>query len=299
MTVASGEKMVNAMTVDVEDWFQVSVLRQAIDYKDWHAQESRIVPNVNRILALFEEHNIKATFFVLGWIAEKYPDLVVSIRKHGHEIGSHGYAHQIIYEHPRKEFVEDLDKSIAILEGISGEKIIYYRAPSFSITRKTMWALEDLADRGIQYDSSIFPIKHDIGGMPHMPRDPFYLILQNGQRLNEFPLSTLKLWGENLPVSGGGYLRLLPYWFIKTGIARNNKDGIPVILYFHPWELDPKQPRVELKWPSRFRHYTNLEFMEERVKGLLTDFKFTSIGQLAKEHEITRRWPDIANTNGG
>ncbi len=290
--------MLNAMTVDVEDWFQVSVLRQAISYEDWQRQESRILPNICRILKLFEEHDVTATFFVLGWIAERYPEIVRTILKYGHEIGSHGYAHQIIYEHPRDAFVADLDKSITILEEISGQKIIYYRAPSFSITRTTMWALEDLAERGIQYDSSIFPIKHDIGGMPHMPRKPFYVILESGRRLNEFPLSTLKLWGENLPVSGGGYLRLLPYWFIRTGITRNNKDGNPVILYFHPWELDPEQPRLELNWPSRFRHYTNLECMEERVKKLLTEFEFTSLGNLARQYEITRRWPDYANTNG-
>ena len=153
------------MTVDVEDWFQVSVLRNTIHYEDWEKQESRIIPNICRILDLFEQHEVTATFFVLGWIAERYPEIVRTIKKYGHEVGSHGYAHRIIYEHSREAFVEDLVKSIDILEDITGEKIIYYRAPSFSITHKTMWALEELANHGIVYDSSIFPIKHDIGGM--------------------------------------------------------------------------------------------------------------------------------------
>lgn len=289
--------MLNAITVDVEDWFQVAVFRNLIDFKDWDNQESRIIKNICRILEIFAEHRVKATFFVLGWIAEKYPEIVVTIKKYGHEIGSHGYAHKIIYEHPRDEFLRDLDKSITILEKLTEEDIIYYRAPSFSITQNSMWALEDLASRGILYDSSIFPIKHDIGGMTNMPRFPFFLRFKNGCRLDEFPLSTLELWGENIPISGGGYLRLLPFWFIRNGIKKNNDAGIPVIIYFHPWEIDPQQPRLKLNMSSRFRHYTNLEFTEERVRHLLSEFKFTSLGELNKNYKIDYQWPNFNHTN--
>lgn len=290
--------MYNAMTVDVEDWFQVSVFRHVIAYKDWGNQESRIIGNISRILRIFEEHDVKATFFVLGWIAERYPEVVVTIKKYGHEVGTHSYAHKLIYENSRDDFASDLDKSIRILQAITGDDIIYYRAPNFSINRRCMWALEELAVRGIEYDSSIFPIKHDIGGMVNMPRIPFFMRFKNGRRLNEFPLSTLELWGENIPISGGGYLRLLPYWFIRSGIKKNNRTGLPVVIYFHPWEIDPEQPRLKIGFGSRFRHYTNLEFMEDRVIRLLTDFKFTSLGELTKLYRIDFQWPAMNGFKG-
>ncbi len=289
----------NAITVDVEDWFQVAVLRHEIDPRDWDKQQSRIIPNICRVLEIFDECQIKATFFVLGWIAERYPEIVLTIKKYGHEIGSHGYGHKIIYENSKEDFVQDLEKSIAILEGITNDQIRHYRAPSFSITRDTMWALEVLAQKGITFDSSIFPIKHDIGGMPNMPRFPFYLRFKDGRVLHEFPLSTLRLWGENVPIAGGGYLRLLPYWFIRNGIRRNNKAGIPVIVYFHPWELDPDQPRLKIGLTSRFRHYSNLEFTEEKIRALLSEFRFTSLGELAKSYKIDYQWPPIMNNHNG
>ena len=290
--------MFNGITVDVEDWFQVSVLRNEIRYEDWDAQESRIVANICRVLGLLEDFDVKATFFVLGWIAERFPEIVLTIKKYGHEIGSHGYAHKLIYEHSREEFAADLERSIAILEGITGDKIKYYRAPSFSITSDTLWALEVLVEQGIQYDSSIFPIKHDLGGNPDMPRFPFRLKFKSGAILNEFPLPTMQLLGKNMPIAGGGYLRILPMWFIKNGIRKNNQAGIPVILYFHPWELDPDQPRVKLDLSSRFRHYSNLHLTEERVRELLSEFKFTSLGELSKEYTINYQWPNTNGRNG-
>lgn len=290
--------MLNGLTVDVEDWFQVSAFRDHIDFNDWEHQESRILPNICRVLKLLDEFDVKATFFVLGWIAERYPEIVLTIRKHGHEIGSHGYAHKVIYEQSRKEFEADLEKSLAILESIADQKIIYYRAPSFSITRKSMWALEVLANAGIKYDSSIFPIKHDIGGFPTMPRVPFYVKFKNGKVLHEFPLSTMRFWGENIPICGGGYLRLLPFWFVKRGIKKNNASGVPAVLYFHPWELDPDQPRLKLKLTSRFRHYSNLEFTEERIRSLLATFKFGSLGALNQSYDIDLQWPRIEQSNG-
>lgn len=283
--------MVNAITVDVEDWFQVSVLRKQIDFKDWDKQQSRIVPNICKILKTFEEYQVKGTFFVLGWIAEKYPEIVLTIKKYGHEIGSHSYAHKIIYEHSKGEFIEDLEKSIAILEHITQERIRYYRAPSFAITKQSLWALEALSERGILYDSSIFPIKHDLYGMPTMPRFPFLIKFSNGKKLIEYPMSTLQLFGENIPFSGGGYLRLLPYWFVKKAIRRINRTGKPAIIYFHPWELDPHQPRLRLNAISRFRHYSNLEDTETKIRALLSEFRFSSLGQIRESLKIDYQWP--------
>jgi polysaccharide deacetylase family protein (PEP-CTERM system associated) len=289
--------MLNAITVDVEDWFQVSVFRNIIDYGDWEKQECRLIPNICKILEIFDEYQVKATFFVLGWVAERYPEVVLTIKKYGHEIGSHGYGHKIIYEQSREDFIEDFEKSLVILESILDEKIIYYRAPGYSITRSCVWVFEEIAKRGILCDSSIYPIKHDMGGNPNMPREPFFIEFKNGIRLNEFPLSTRQLWNANVPFSGGGYLRLLPYWFVRNAIKTNNAAGIPVVIYFHPWEMDYNLPKYKLAWLSKFRHYTNVEFTEEKVRKLLSEFSFTSLGELSKSFNIERRWPTITDNN--
>lgn len=283
-------QIVNAMTVDVEDWFQVSVFRNIIDYKDWDKQESRIIPNMCIILKIFEEYNIKGTFFVLGWIAERYPEIVLTIKKYGHEVGSHSYAHRLVYEMSKEEFAEDLDLSVSILEDITKERVQSYRAPSYSITQDSIWALEILSERGIRYDSSLFPIKHDMYGMSGIPRFPFSLNFTNGNKLVEFPLSTLHLYGRNMPIAGGGYLRLFPFWYIKNGIRNLNRQDKPVILYFHPWELDPDQPRVDVNFFSRFRHYSNLEITESRLKDLLSEFRFASIEEVTECCDI-KPWP--------
>jgi len=291
--------MYNAMTVDVEDWFQVSVLREIIPYQNWDDQESRIIQNITKVIKLFAEYDVKATFFVLGWIAERYPEIVLTIKKYGHEVGSHSFSHKLIYEQSRDEFLFDLDKSVRVLEDLTGDPVDLYRAPSFSINQSCLWAFEELAQRGITYDSSVFPIKHDIGGMPNMPREPFYMKFKNGNVINEFPLSTLELMGENVPISGGGYLRLLPYWFIRNGIQKNNNVGNPVVIYFHPWEFDPEQPRQKLGFTSSFRHYTNLDLTENRIRKLLTEFKFTTLGQLSQQQAFAKRWPDYATYSNG
>lgn len=288
-------KIYNALTVDIEDWFHVWVFRNLIPFKEWDKQESRILSNVIKVLNILEEYEIKATFFILGWIAEKYPEIVIAIKEQGHEIGCHGYAHKIVYQQTKEEFSEDLDKALQIIENIIQDKVKYYRAPSFSITRDSLWALEVLSQRGILYDSSIFPIKHDVGGIPDMPRVPYYIKFKNGKKLYEFPLSTYQVWGENIPISGGGYLRLLPLWFIKKGIKQNNLQGIPSVVYFHPWELDPEQPKMKLKFLSKFRHYTNLEFTEQRIRMLFSEFAFTSLGEIAKMYKIDYQWPDFNN----
>lgn len=287
-----GEKIVqNAMTVDVEDWFHVSGFRNVIDPKDWENQESRIIPNVCTTLKLFENYSVKGTFFVLGWIAERYPEIVLTIKKYGHEIGSHSYGHKLVYEMSKEEFAEDLDLSISILEDIIKEKVRAYRAPSYSITRDSLWALEILSERGIRYDSSIFPIKHDRYGMTGIPRFPFRLDFTNGRQLVEFPLSTMHLYGRNMPIAGGGYLRLFPFWYIKSGIRNLNKRNKPVIIYFHPWELDPNQPRIDARFLSRVRHYSNLEITEDRLRTLLSEFNFTSMGEVTEACQIMP-WPN-------
>ncbi|MFQ5710086.1 MAG: XrtA system polysaccharide deacetylase [bacterium] len=286
--------MLNAITVDVEDWFHVAIFRKVIDRKDWDRQEVRIHANICRVLKLFEEFKVKGTFFVLGWIAERYPEVVLTIKKYGHEIGSHGYSHAIIYEHSKEDFVRDLERSISVLEKTIDEQIYSYRAPSYSITLQTLWALEMLSQKGIRYDSSIFPIKHDLYGIPAMPRFPFYIKCHNGQKLIEFPLSTVQIWKENVPISGGGYLRLFPFWFIKNGIKRLNDIGKPVILYFHPWELDPAQPRLHVNFVSRFRHYFNLEATESRLRRLLSEFEFSSLGEVMESLKIEYQWPSLA-----
>lgn len=292
----TNRQVTNAITVDVEDWFHVSVLRHIIPFEAWDRQESRIKPNLTRIIRLFEEYGVKATFFVLGWLAEKYPEIVEVIVSHGHEIGSHGYAHRVIYEHSPDEFKRDLDKSITLLEKIGGHEIKYYRAPSYSITRDSLWAFEILMERGIEYDSSVFPIKHDLYGIKEVPRFPFFIEFANGKKLVELPPSTLKVAGENIPISGGGYLRLFPFWFIQNGLKKINEDGKPVIFYFHPWELDPGQPKLQMSPIARFRHYSNLESTEKRIRHLLESFLFSSIGDVIKNTAIDEQWP---NANGG
>lgn len=290
--MSSGET-INAMTVDVEDWFQVSVLRNKIRFEDWHRQECRIQRNIDRILTLFSEHKVKGTFFVLGWIAEHFPQVVKDIKAEGHEIGCHSYAHKVIFEHSREDFVEDLHRSTALIEDLTGNPIEFYRAPSWSITRDSLWALEVLVERGFKYDSSLFPVRHDLYGIEDVPRFPFYMEFVNGGKITEFPPSTLRIAGNNVPFAGGGYLRLFPYTFVKQGIRSLNRKGHPVVFYFHPWEIDPGQPRVDIKGLSKIRHYTNLEETENRLRDLVKSFKFSTLSDVMRQAPITLRWPDF------
>ncbi len=272
------EKVVNALTIDVEDYFQVSNFASIIPHKTWKNYELRAVKNVKKILAILDEYNIKATFFVLGWLAERIPELVEEIFEKGHEIASHGYTHQVLYEQGPYWFRIDIARSKHILEEITGSQVNGYRAPSFSINNKTLWALKILSEEGYKYDSSIFPIQdHDRYGMPDA--NPFlHLIKLDGKdTLVEFPLSTTMALGRRFPIAGGGYLRLLPYAFMRWGIKRTNKQGFPAIVYLHPWELDPGQPRVKVDWMTRFRHYGNIPKVEGRLRHLLHDFKFSTV----------------------
>jgi len=272
--------MINALSVDVEDWFQVTAFEKVIDREDWDACESRVTSNVHKILDILSAKGVRATFFVLGWIAERFPQLVVSIWERGHEISTHGYDHKLIQQQTKEEFAQDVAKAIRVLEAIVGEKVVGYRAPSYSIVPETLWAWELLSAQGIRYDSSIFPIKHDRYGVPGLPRYPFTITLDNDRELVEFPLSTVRILGKNIPIAGGGYLRLYPYWFVKWAVRRINRGGHPVIFYLHPWEIDPFQPKQEVSFFEKLRHYSNIWATESKIKALIRDFQFAPVREV-------------------
>jgi polysaccharide deacetylase family protein (PEP-CTERM system associated) len=372
--------MLNILTIDLEDYFQVHAFSRTIRYEDWDKFECRIERNTDHLLEMLGEvktqhsalstwsldnslthshinsssnvsepqlrsnNPIRATFFVLGWIAERYPDLIRRIQKEGHEISCHGYAHRLVYTQSREEFRQDVKRAKSILEDITGKEVIGYRAPSYSITNKSQWAFEVLVEEGFKYDSSIFPIRHDFYGMREAPRFPFVVSFKgndnfefsmlnfelgtaalhhsstaalnnslthslihpsshisaqqhrntaalnnslthsliNSRALIEFPISTVKLFGQNIPISGGGYFRLFPYSLIRRGLKSiSKKEGKPFIFYMHPWEIDPNQPRVSgVSSRSRFRHYVNLDKTEDRFRRLLIDFSFSSVKRI-------------------
>jgi polysaccharide deacetylase family protein (PEP-CTERM system associated) len=265
----------NALTVDVEDYFHVAALAPSIHRDSWGARESRVVLNTQRLLALFERFDVRGTFFVLGWVAERYPQLVKDIAAGGHEIACHGFSHRLVYEQSPEEFYEETSRAKRLLEDITGSAVLGYRAASYSIVNESLWALDILVDIGFVYDSSIFPVHHDRYGIPDAQRTPHRLLTPNNQSIVEWPLSTAKAFGFRLPVAGGGYFRLLPYWLTHWGLASiNRREQLPFIFYLHPWEIDPEQPRVSASWLSQFRHYTNLGICEARLQRLLGEFRF-------------------------
>ena len=264
----------NALTVDVEDYFHVSAFADTIDRADWDHYKPRVEGNTCRLLDIFDEHYCKATFFILGWVAERYPDLVREIARRGHEVACHGYSHQLIYDQTPEHFRQDTVRAKKLLEDIVQSSVDGYRAASFSITERSRWALDILAETGFVYDSSIFPTYHDRYGLPGISPFPHRLTTSGKRSLLEFPLSTIKVFGYRLPVAGGGYFRLYPYGFTRAAFKRINKrDGQPFVFYLHPWELDPDQPRLPARWLSRFRHYNNLAKCEARLRHLLIDFR--------------------------
>ena len=265
----------NALTVDVEDYFHVAALAPNIHRDSWTSREPRVVGNTQRLLAIFEQFNVRGTFFVLGWVAERYPQLVRDIAARGHEIACHGFSHRLVYEQSPEEFRDETLRSKNLLEDITGSAVLGYRAASYSIVRKSLWALDTLVELGFVYDSSIFPVRHDRYGIPDAERSPHRLSTPGGKVIVEWPLSTARILGFKLPVSGGGYFRLLPYWLTRWGLnSINRREARPFIFYLHPWEIDPEQPRVSAGWLSRFRHYTNLDKSEDRLQALLREFRF-------------------------
>jgi polysaccharide deacetylase family protein (PEP-CTERM system associated) len=270
--------MYNAQTIDVEDYFQVNAFTRHVKRDEWDSYPLRVVDNTYRILDMLDEFGVSATFFVLGWVAERLPALVREIHGRGHEIACHGYGHELIYSIGPDAFRQDIRRARVILENLCGEKVRGYRAPSYSITNKSIWALDMLIEEGFDYDSSIFPVYHDTYGIPSAPRFPHVIRRQSGF-ITEFPLTTYPLrWGKKecrLPIAGGGYLRLFPTELLRLGIKRiNHVENQPAVLYFHPWEIDPDQPRINAGIKSRFRHYLNLKNTESKLRHLIGNIKF-------------------------
>jgi polysaccharide deacetylase family protein (PEP-CTERM system associated) len=272
---AEASTLVNAMTVDVEDYFHVAALAQSIDRSRWGEMEYRAEASTRRLLDLFEKSGIHATFFVLGWVARRSPDLIREIHRRGHEVASHGMSHKLVYNQTPEEFSAETYESKALLEDLIGAPVLGYRASTYSITKRSLWALDILHEAGFVYDSSIFPIRHDMYGIPDAPVAPARITTPKGASIVEFPMSTAPMFGAKLPVSGGGYFRLLPYWLTRSGLRKLNRQlNRPFIFYLHPWEIDPEQPRVRTSWKSRLRHYTNLDECEPRLKRLIEEFRF-------------------------
>lgn len=265
--------LVNAMTVDVEDYFQVSAFEGIVARDAWPRMSLRVEQNIDRILSLFEEQGVRATFFTLGWIAERAPDMVRRIADAGHEVASHGMEHHRVTTFEPASFKDDVSRSKALLEEITGKLVLGYRAPSYSIGRDNLWALDVLADAGFRYSSSIYPIAHDHYGMPEAPRFAF---VPRNHDLLEIPVSTFRWSGRTFPCGGGGYFRLFPYALSRWAIRRvNSQDHQSTIFYFHPWEIDPEQPRIPgISAKTRFRHYLNLDRTESRLISLLQDFRW-------------------------
>jgi polysaccharide deacetylase family protein (PEP-CTERM system associated) len=266
----STDAIVNALTIDVEDYFQVSAFAPYIQRSAWESMPCRVEQNIDRILALLSDTNVKATFFTLGWIAERYPELVRRVAQSGHELASHGFSHQRATDQGRDEFLADIRLAKAILEDISGHAVNGYRAPSFSVGPSNPWASECIGEAGYRYSSSVYPIRHDHYGVPDAPR----FAHESSAGVLELPVATVRMFRANWPAGGGGYFRLLPYTISRWSIRHiNNVDGKPAMFYFHPWELDPDQPRVQGPGAkSRFRHYLNLKRTEPRMRRLLADF---------------------------
>jgi polysaccharide deacetylase family protein (PEP-CTERM system associated) len=277
--------MLNVLSVDVEDYFHVEAFASRVSPQDWGSFEPRVERNVDRVLELFVRHRVQATFFVLGWVARRFPRLVGNIASAGHEIGCHGFGHQHLEKLTREQFREDIRAARQCLSEQARQPVVAYRAPSFSVTRRSLWALDVLAEEGFEIDSSIFPVRHDLYGIPGAPR-----FLHWRDRILEFPPSTVRLLGNNIGVGGGGYLRILPYQWTRWAMKRiNESEGQPAMVYFHPWEIDPAQPRIRAGLKSRLRHYTNLAFMERRLDRLLQEFRFTTLSEICREFAPDRR----------
>lgn len=272
----------NAMTVDVEDYFQVSAFDPYVDRARWGEYESRVEANTDRILAKFEQYNVKATFFTLGWVADKYPAVVRRIVEGGHELASHGWDHIMVTRLTREEFGKDIQRAKQTLEDVTGAQVDGYRAPSYSFTSKNNWAHDVLAEQGYRYSSSVAPIKHDLYGIPDAPR--FAHTYADGAVI-ELPITTTRFLGRNIPCGGGGWFRLYPYALSSWAINRvRTDDGERSIFYFHPWEIDPQQPRVDgLSLRTRFRHYQNLTKMEPKIERLLKDFDWGTMAEVFSE----------------
>ena len=269
----------NVASVDVEDYFHVEAFARTIDRSNWQQYTPRVEANTLRVLDLFDECGVRGTFFVLGWVAERFPGLVRDIVARGHEPACHSYWHRRVHTLTPTEFREDTERAKRAIEDACGRPVTGYRAPTFSMNRQCGWALEILVESGFRYDSSVFPVKHDLYGVPDAPRRPFVIHTASGP-IVEYPLTTFRAGvGPNLPVAGGGYLRFFPAWYTRWGVHRAWREGLPVISYVHPWELDPEQPRIAAPWRSRLRHYSRLNKTADRLRAL---FRLGHFGTFAE-----------------
>jgi polysaccharide deacetylase family protein (PEP-CTERM system associated) len=275
--------MRNALTIDLEDYFHVGAYAGRVRLEDWDTYPSRVAQNTDRLLELLDQHACRATFFVLGWVAEKKPEVVARVAAAGHEIACHSLLHRRVFDLTPQEFREDTRRAKAVIEDASGKLVVGYRAPSFSITKRSGWALDILVEEGFQYDSSIFPVEHPSYGIPTAPRTPFWIGTPSG-RILEFPMPTLAIGSTRSPIGGGAYLRLLPYRYTRWSIRYvNRQENSPVCVYLHPWELDPQQPRMGGNLSARARHYFGLRGTESKLKKLLRDFEFCPLDALINE----------------
>lgn len=277
----------NAFTVDVEDYFHVAALSDAIKRSDWGNYTPRVENNTRRLLEIFDAHDVHATFFVLGWVAERFPQLVRQIHGQGHEVACHGMSHRMIYDQSVDDFRQETIRSKELLEQTIGAPVEGYRAASYSITKQSLWALDIIIEAGFRYDSSIFPVHHDLYGIPGSERIPHRLKTDSGGAISEFPPSTVRVLGQNIPVGGGGYFRLYPYRLTRYFLRHvNDRLGSPFMFYVHPWEIDADQPRVAAKLTSRFRHYLNLDKCEMRLEQLLNDFRFDTVKKVLADLDL-------------
>jgi polysaccharide deacetylase family protein (PEP-CTERM system associated) len=284
------KNLLNALTVDVEDFFHVEALASTIARTDWEKISPRVEKNVERILEIFAQAGVRGTFFILGWVAKKFPGLVRDIAAAGHEIGSHGLGHQRIRNLTRDQFRSDIVTARDLLADQAQRSIIAYRAPSFSIVAETLWALDVLVEEGFRIDSSIFPVRHDLYGIPGAERFPHWRRTPAGSTIFEFPPSTIHFMGNNLGVGGGGYLRIFAYAYTRRGLKQiNERENQPAMVYLHPWEMDPDQPRYAAPLRSRIRHYTNLSGMEGKIQRLLRDFRFDTVSNVCANLEVYQK----------
>jgi len=275
--------MKNALTFDVEEYFHAEAFARVLRPEEWPTLESRVTRSTERLLDILDRERVRATFFVLGWVAERHPGLVREIASLGHEIACHGYGHRMIQHLSRPEFERDVTRAKRALEDAVGRPVLGYRAPTFSIMRATLWSLDVLIEAGFRYDSSIFPVVHDRYGIPDAPRFPHRLKAPSGGEITEFPMSTVTLLGRRLPVAGGGYFRLFPYRMTRRAIDRINGERQPAMVYLHPWEIDPDQPRLPVDPVTRFRHLVNVGKTEPRLRRLLAEVSFAPAAEVLAE----------------
>lgn len=284
--------MKNAFCIDLEDWFHVcDAENEFSEPETWERAESEVVHDTNKLLDLLDSFNCKATFFTLGWIAEKYPDLIKNISSKGHEIGCHGYWHKLLFDQTVEEFKSDLIRSLNLLRDLSGQKVSVYRAPGFSMKKKTFWAYEILAKNGIKVDASIVPANRDHGGINGFIKDPFKLIINDDYSIICFPVSVMRIFGKQVPFSGGGYLRLLPNNLIRNGFTENHNSGRPCMVYIHPREINPNQPRLALSPIKYFKYYVNINNTFKKLIWLLKNYNFTTVSNIILEKNTMESHP--------